>query len=150
MGLDMYLQAEHYVSDYDEKGQEITRALQSVDADGLQNFRPSNITFDLCTWRKANAIHGWFVRELQDGEDKCQKTYVPLEKLQELKEVCEKVLDDPSLANRLLPVTAGFFFGGKDYDEYYLGQVEKTLVQLKKILSLPEAKNWWITYQASW
>ena len=150
MGLDMYLNAEHYVSDYDEKGQEIARAIQRVDAGGLQAFRPKNITFELGYWRKANAIHNWFVKELQEGKDECQTTYVPLEKLAELKDLCERVLEDTSLASELLPTTKGFFFGSYEYDGWYEEQLQKTINIVSKIVSNPEAKNWWITYESSW
>ena len=39
-------------------------------------------------WRKANAIHGWFVRECADGVDECQEIVVPKMKLMELQALC--------------------------------------------------------------
>jgi hypothetical protein len=150
MGLDMYLQTEQYVSDYEEKGLEVIEAIQKVNTGNLKDFKATRIIFELGYWRKANAIHGWFVRNVQEGEDKCQTSYVPLEKLQELRDVCKKILDNVDLAAELLPSTKGFFFGSYEYDEYYLRDIERTLDILDKVLSNPEAKNWWITYHASW
>lgn len=150
MGLDMYLEAEQYVSDYEESGKELAAAIQRHVGDGLDKFRPKNVTFELAYWRKANAIHNWFVTNIQDGKDNCQSSYVPLDALERLKETCEKVLDNIELASELLPTTKGFFFGETSYDEYYLEMVERTLTVLNKILSNPNAKKWWITYTSSW
>ena len=38
-------------------------------------------------WRKANAIHGWFVDNIQDGVDDQNEYYVSKEKLEELKKL---------------------------------------------------------------
>lgn len=44
-------------------------------------------------WRKANAIHDWFVRNVQDGEDDCHyHNEVTKEILEELLDICETVL----------------------------------------------------------
>ena len=43
-------------------------------------------------WRKANAIHGWFVRELADGVDECQPIQVSKEDLLRLREACATAL----------------------------------------------------------
>lgn len=150
MGLDMYLTAELYVSEYNEKDKPLEEAIRQAAPGGLGKFRPKNITFELAYWRKANAIHGWFVKNVQDGTDDCGDYYVSLDKLKELKEDCEKVLKDTRLAEDLLPTTKGFFFGDYRYDEYYEDDLERTLNVLDKILSCPDAKDWWIQYHSSW
>jgi hypothetical protein len=150
MGLDMYLEAEQYVSDFDEKGKVLIESMRDKALNGLGNFIPKNITYELGYWRKANAIHGWFVQNVQDGKDECQRSYVPLQKLEELKDICERVLDNKDLAPELLPTTKGFFFGDTGYDEHYEYDIQKTLNILNKILSNPDAKKWWIQYRASW
>ena len=44
-------------------------------------------------WRKANEIHNWFVENVQDGEDDCcYHREVTKEVLEELLDVCNKVL----------------------------------------------------------
>ena len=150
MGLDMYLETEVYISDYEPKDEALRAAIKATAVDGLGDFRPKNINYELAYWRKANAIHGWFVREVQRGKDECQKSYVTVDKLQQLKDACEKVLANPELAPELLPASQGFFFGSYEYDEYYLDVLRSTVAKLDRVLSNPEAKKWWITYQASW
>ena len=55
-------------------------------------------------WRKANAIHAWFVREVQGGVDECQRSEVELEKLKELGVLCLFVLGQTQMADGLLKV----------------------------------------------
>ena len=43
-------------------------------------------------WRKANAIHSWFVQNVQNGVDDCDTYQVTREQLEALKEACEIVL----------------------------------------------------------
>ena len=38
--------------------------------------------------------------------------------------ICDKVLDDNSLAEELLPTRSGFFFGSTDYDEWYFEDIK--------------------------
>ncbi len=40
-----------------------------------------------------------------------------------LLEVCKQVAADPSKAEELLPTQSGFFFGGTEYDEYYMNSI---------------------------
>jgi hypothetical protein len=51
-----------------------------------------------------------------------------------LLEVCKQVKEDPSKADELLPTTEGFFFGGTDYDEYYMRDIEYTIEILEQVL----------------
>ena len=45
-------------------------------------------------WRKANAIHAWFVDNVQDGEDDCEfHREVTKEDLAELRDACANVLE---------------------------------------------------------
>lgn len=101
-------------------------------------------------WRKENAIHRWFVDNVQDGEDNCAEYFVSREKLQELKELCEKVLADNSLADEELPTADGFFFGSTDYDEWYFSGLRDTVEIVNTVLSSPEYENWEFYYQSSW
>lgn len=147
MGLDMYLNAKQYLSEYDSEekvlGESIAESVKSP-------FGPvKEITVEAGYWRKANAIHKWFVDNCQRGVDECQETYVDREDLGKLLAVVNQVLDDNSLASELLPPQSGFFFGSTEIDEYYIEELKYTKELLEKILSSSDDK-WEFYYRSSW
>lgn len=151
MGLDMYLKAKTYVSSYDEADKKV----QTTVAD-LVKFPLGKLTgmeFEIAYWRKANAIHAWFVKNVQGGVDECQESYVPKEKLQQLYDLVTEALKvvkkDAQKAGALLPTAGGFFFGSIEYNEYYVEDLKDTQKQLKKILAA-DLKGFDIYYRASW
>ena len=100
-------------------------------------------------WRKANAIHNWFVTNCQGGRDECQLTYVSREDLTKLRDLCREVL--ASKCAEKLPPTSGFFFGSTDVDDGYYADLERTASELSEILDNSDAyKEWDFFYQASW
>ena len=162
MGLDMYLYRQQYVSGYEhqrkvEKNQARVNLFDSLVS--LLGVTPSadspHMTFDVCVayWRKANAIHKWFC-ELDGGLDECQKIAVSVEKLRELRNLCDLVLLQPAIAEDVLPPQAGFFFGSDEVDEWYMQDMKNTVTMLDEILKdIPLDANPWdysFTYQASW
>jgi hypothetical protein len=85
---------------------------------------------------------------VQEGKDECQEAYVSREQLKELREVCQKVLDNNELAEQLLPTKEGFFFGGKDYDHWYFDDLKETIEIIDNALAMPE--QWDFNYRSSW
>ena len=158
----MYLSASKYLGGWDHSNQEEKDAYNKVvEALSLQNSRcehSPSITVDVTVayWRKANAIHSWFVANTQDGNDNCQKSYVSRENLIELLKKCQKVLkvrgkkDEKDKVLSILPPQSGFFFGSTDVDESYWEDVEITISQIEKILNNKELENFEFYYQASW
>ena len=143
----MYLNAERYLWGYNEGDKELGDNIgQLVGLPVGSNVK--TITVEAGYWRKANQIHNWFVQNVQDGEDQCQEAYVSREHLKELKEVCQKVLDNHDLAESLLPTASGFFFGGTEYDSYYFNEVEITIMIIDSALALPD--GWDFSYRSSW
>lgn len=70
---------------------------------------------DVAYWRKANAIHNWFVQNVQDGEDNCGEYPVSKEKLLELLNAVNVVLDASEMEDswvkngyRATPNSGGF------------------------------------------
>lgn len=154
MGLDMYLWGKRYMSKYfdAEDTAKIERVNEIFDLKGEEDgdYGAQEVTFRLAYWRKANAIHKWFVDKCQEGVDECQETWLSREHLRELVDTCKTVLADEKKADELLPSTNGFFFGGTDYDDYYFDDLRYTIERLEKILNDPALKKCDFYYQSSW
>lgn len=100
-------------------------------------------------WRKANAIHRWFVEKAQDGVDECQESVVHPELLADLMERCEEITLDHSKTD-LLQTQGGFFFGPTEYDEWYFNDIERTARDLKVAVTMAAPKSTHFIYQSSW
>ena len=154
MGLDMYLSAKKYMSKYfdpadSEKIAKINE-LFGVTGEEDGDYNAQEVIFRVAYWRKANAIHQWFVDNCQDGVDECQETYVTREKLRELLDLCEQIIKEPRKGEELLPTQGGFFFGSTEYDEWYMQDVKQTATRLTKLLGDPAFARCDFYYQSSW
>lgn len=157
MGLDMYLYAERYNIggwDYqalDEKSRfdEMVLKPLGLERSVLKELNGGSFSSytNVCIgyWRKANAIHGWFVKQCQDGVDECQKSLVSRDDLKELLTICKKSLADKEAK---LEPTKGFFFGAYDIDEWYWRDIEHTIKVCEFALSLDNQFEFY--YQSSW
>jgi len=178
MGLDMYLNKKTYVgNNYKDKEDQVPIKVKNI-----KQERVTEIVEQVGYWRKANAIHGWIVDNVQDGEDNCEAHYMDLVKIEELLDLTNRVLDasklisgrvvngysfykngkkkinwgegkvikDPAVAKKLLPVREGFFFGSYDedtaYDEWYVEDLKSTKEILEKVIA--EGGDFY--YQSSW
>lgn len=185
MGLDMYLSAKInvYGSEWAAPEQKalhakLDKALSKVLPKISDNLDTIEVTREVAYWRKANQVHAWFVREVQGGKDDCRPYYVERKQLQELRDICQRVIDGSTLVSAEIengysfsngvrtPIlerglkitnpelaasllpTAEGFFGGTSYDQYYMQDLESTVEQLDKALKLPE--NVYFEYQSSW
>lgn len=149
MGLDMYLYATRYLWDWpeDSKDKDISSKVREL-VNIPETFSVKEIKIEAGYWRKSNQIHRYFVNAVQDGKDDCGYYHVGRQDLKDLRDICSKVLENRELAATELPTTAGFFFGSKDYDEWYYNDLEETIKILDKALSLP--KEWDFEYHSSW
>ena len=128
MGLDMYL---YSYKDAEKRG-----------------YKDRNYWLE---WRKANAIHWWFVSEIQGGVDEWSEYPVPREKLVELMELCVEAHDSKRMkSSTLMPTMEGSFFGSTDYDDHYFWELRNTISQLEWLLASPKSKKVHFYYQASW
>ena len=156
----MYLYARKYVSRFDYQNRERIQlpefsALEETAPKGLTkygDFTGIQIDYPVMYWRKANAIHGWFVNECGGGVDECQPIYVSRESLVKLRDLCAAAMKQPAMAGEILPPTPGFFFGTYEIDEWYMEDMKHTVKALDHILSTIPADNWdWsFIYSASW
>jgi hypothetical protein len=103
-------------------------------------------------WRKDNQIHGWFVRNVQDGVDDCEPYPVTKDQLEQLLAICRVVLKEKSnkTSSELLPPMQGFFFGGYSYGEGYYEGVSETIATLEKVLEETDFETEELFYQSSW
>ena len=183
MGLDMYLEASFstraYVSptdaDYEamregeevkvEKSRELKNALDAI---GFENspiqhqFNHFTYVFPIITWRKANAIHKFFVDNCQEGNDNCQRHYVSESDLENILEIINQILEIKTpvaremKAEELLPTDIeGCFFGSKEYDDWYYQDLKRTKDTLDKLFeyqATAEAGKCFDSfyYQSSW
>lgn len=150
--------------------------------DKEKRFPHERIYEQVAYWRKANAIHKWFVFNVQDDEDDCQyHGEVTKELLEELRDICKKILEEcvlvkgkvkngyvwkngkevpnwedglvvanPEICEKLLPTTEGFFFGGTQYNEWYMDDVRYTFETISKVLDETDFEKQMIYYISSW
>ena len=160
MGLDMYLYARKYVSRFDyQNGErielpEFAALAETAPADLTKygDFAGIQVSYPVLYWRKANAIHGWFVDNVQGGNDNCGSYYVSREQLIELRDLCKSAIKQPAMAGDILPPTPGFFFGTYEIDDWYMEDMKHTVQALNHILATVPADewNWDFIYRASW
>lgn len=150
MGLDMYLTAERYLWSTENPISDQVANLLGLQLDG-DRMRVQTIIAEAMYWRKANAIHRWFVENAQGGEDNCERYYVSREQLLKLRDLCANLCTQKveALAEDSLPTTDGFFFGSTEYDEWYWNDIENTVVGLDKALET-FGDGWHFHYQSSW
>jgi hypothetical protein len=154
MGLDMYLKASKYLGGW--RHSEVsdiqfgnTLAAAGFSLDSATPESPSlTVNVTVMYWRKANAIHAWFVEHCQGGNDECQESYVSRESLEDLLKLCKDVLQkkDPTE----LPPCEGFFFGSTKIDECYWEDIQLTIDGLTKVLTNESLKKCDFYYRASW
>lgn len=151
MGLDMYLDKYVYVG-AEFKHRHVTGIID-IQVEGKNvpiNFNKVSYVIERAGyWRKANAIHQWFVDNVQGGEDNCGTYFVTKEAMQELLDDVNSVLKKHKLASSVLPITDGFFFGSTDYDKYYFEDLRDTKAILEEALK-PENQGSDYYYHSSW
>jgi len=154
MGLDQYLYASKYISRSDwrpeEMRAEFDSLVASMNADkiiGKADIKSASVRFQVGYWRKSNQIHGWFVDNVQGGNDDCKEYHVSREQLYELRQLCEQVIETKD--SSLLEPVEGFFFGSSTIDEYYWGDIQETIDLIKYVLeNTPDEYEF--CYQSSW
>lgn len=140
----MYLNKKTYL--YNRKGLKIEGLPKEL------KIKAKNVKYieeEVCYWRKSNAIHAWFVRNVQNDIDDCKDYDVSESELKELLATVTLVLKDHSKAEELLPTQQGFFFGSYEYDQQYFDDLKDTKKMLHKALgdAVPGSS---FSYSSSW
>ena len=162
MGLDQYLTAKKYVSKWNYDGgfdnRVITQEFQDLlpmdtpDITKYGQYAGITVEYPAGYWRKANAIHNFFVQTVGGGVDECQDMWVDRDILVELRSRCADVLkadNTQEMAEEVgLETVPGFFFGDNEYSDWYKEDLKLTIEICDHVLALPEEYD--IHYQASW
>ena len=61
-----------------------------------------------------------------------------------------KYIENPEIAEEYLPTQSGFFFGGTEYDQWYMQDIESTIEILTKVLKETDFDNQMVVYTSSW
>lgn len=157
MGLDMYIyqcnRTEHTIEQLNDINNtkdlnpEMVQATPFLPLRKYTHFAAYSIFHEAAYWRKANATHAWFVRNVQNNEDDCGCYELTQEHLQNLVQLCNKVLEDENAT--LLPPQGGFFFGSTDVDDWYWADVKHTIEQVNDVLNKDWSKHRFF-YHSSW
>ena len=151
MGLDMYLMRRKYVKNWEHTPKERQFKVHGKAMIGQEIINLSDLSyleFEAIYWRKANAIHKWFVDNVQKGKDDCGSYDVDTDNLEDLLMTIDVCLDSKDECHKLLPTQNGFFFGSEEYDEYYFENLERTRDEINILLSnYPDDEY---VYKSSW
>ena len=151
MGLDMYAARRLYVKQWEHQSPDERYTVQIAHGgkpvSGIQSDRISDVDEEVMYWRKANHIHGWFVDNVQNGEDDCKPYHVNWNRLRELHSVCAKVIEASKLVD-------GMVYDGTVYrnriieslDNYGLSEAAKADIT-QEINDLDFDDEYWIISQ---
>ena len=95
MGLDMYLYKKHYVKNWDwmadHEKHTISIKKGKKKLDHIKPDRVCSVVEEVMYWRKFNALHKWFVDNVQEGVDDCKESFVDESDLKMLLETLKYV-----------------------------------------------------------
>lgn len=111
MGLDIYFTKRKYNT--------------AEDADN-EDIEQSEEIYEEAYFRKVNFLVSFF-EKYDENLLESNELIVSRDMVDELISTCNKVSDNHSLAEELLPNCEGFFFGSTDYDEWYFKDVQQVI-----------------------
>lgn len=127
MGLDMYLDRHSCVKNWDHTKPEhrhtITVSRGGKVREDIKPDRISTIIEEVAYWRKANAIHKWFVDQCQGGTDDCRQAYVSRDQLAELVGLCKQVLGSLETVKGQIHTGTSYYPDGRVVKNMRPGQV---------------------------
>ena len=146
MGLDMYLKQDIYIgAKYEHR--KVTGVCDIKIPGEKINIpfdRISSIEVDIAYWRKANHIHHWFTKDLDDDV----RVEMKGEKILELVEDCKKVLESLEGQNVVDKVKVGTTYetvhtivDGEDIDEIISNMIKNEIDKNKEFISIREYEN---------
>ena len=150
MGLDMFFYASRPGATM-KQAVERERELNELDWDEWMAVRESDEypILGMGYLRKANQVFNWIDREVGDIED-CEPLPMSESDVRRLKGAAVEVIAMPWRAAKLLPTTAGFFFGSQEYDDGYFADLRETSSICSKILDEVDFDDQDVWFYAWW
>lgn len=153
MGLDQWLEKKHYVKNWDfmkeKEKTKITVLKGGKKHPEINTDKISEITEEVATWRKANAIHKWFVENVQEGSDDCKEYEVSREQLAELLKLVNEVLEKSELIEG--KITNGYTYkNGKEEPILEDGKLIKNPEIAQKLLPTTDGFFFGMTNYDQW
>lgn len=94
------------------------------------------VSQDFLYYRKSNFLFAYFQNVANKVKyDQIYTCTISKEELEDIADRCEKIINNHTLAEELLPTMEGFFFGSTDYDEMYFDKIEEVYIDFKHILA---------------
>lgn len=92
MGLDMTLYRFQHITKFGEPCAYEALHKMLGEPSIPKYYQMFTVRIPIFYWRKANAIHAWFVKNVQDGADDCREYPVTRSQLGRLRSICEQVM----------------------------------------------------------
>ncbi|MCM3729023.1 hypothetical protein M3226_25620 [Neobacillus cucumis] len=153
MSLKEILSADIHLREHEEKNdttyEKIKQHIKHFE-DKEINIQWRSLLTEVAYWRKANQIHNWFVVHVSNGLDECGTYEITKESIQELHNLCIRILSKKIPPQKVLPTKSGFYFGSTDYDHFYFYEIKRTASIFEEILKNLPFDTHYLVYNFSW
>lgn len=113
--------------------------------EGESYIRPTNT---LLCWSGANHIYDWFATQKKVGVENNKLYKITKKDLEDLLGVCKQVMEDPSLASTLLPLSG--YIGSPSYNESYFDRIDLTIEAIEFRFEHRDLEKEQLYYKANW
>ena len=138
MGLDMYLFKETYIGAARNPHVKVSMTIQTTKSKRkktktIENMKIVSVEEEVAYWRKANAIHGWFLRHVYNEEPHTNRIEVKPYQLVRLLEICKTVIEKAELKPGR--IFSGYLWkNGENTPTFMNGLVCNNMSELKRLL----------------
>lgn len=142
MSLDMYLSAKKYLRiDNNVEEEKISKSISHLLGEHPGEIK--EVASRVAYWNEANAVHNWFVQNVQDGKDDCKEYFVSREQLKLLIDLCRTSLETRTTID-------GCDYSSMELDdvEMYDDDIRYTIKTLEPLLEADS--RWKYYYNSSW
>lgn len=148
MGLDMYLTRNNDVEvGYWRKANSIHKWFVKHVQKGSDNCARYRVSLKDLTLLKQTVLEVLENSKLVDGKVVNGYTFKDGQKIPMLED--GEIIEDSTVAEKLLPTESGFFFGSTDYDIYYYEDLENTVEIIDDLIATHTPGDTYY-YQSSW